>query len=235
MVPRPGPVQPKAPAMPTLTLVPLSPVVDAADVGARLRASGPEALDDLEALQLLAGLAPGAAEALVEEFGSLPEVLAADAAALSRIVPAADAARLTLLADLARRQLAAPLRARTVLSSGSAVSDYLRAALAGRTREAFHVLFLDKRNRLIRHEVLGHGTVDHAPVYPREVVRRALELGASAVVLAHNHPAGDPAPSAADIDMTRQVVAAAQALRIAVHDHMVVGGQQVANAMRRAR
>lgn len=215
--------------MPAVALLPLAAADDDRDLEARLRAGGPRALDDLEALQLLAGLAPGQAEALVEAFGSLPEVLAADAAALGRIVPAGAAAQLTLLADLARRQLAAPLRARSVLSSWSAVTDYLRAAMAGRTREEFRVLFLDKRNRLIRDEVMGHGTVDHAPVYPREVVRRALELGASALVLAHNHPAGDPTPSAADVDMTRQVVAAAQALRIAVHDHVVVGGRETAS------
>ena len=215
--------------MPSLAHLQVPPRWDHGDLDARLRTAGPAALDDAEAMQLLAGLGDGEAEALIAEFGSLPEVLAADAAALGRLVPAGQAARLKLAADVARRVLAAPLRVRCALSSWTAVSDYLRAALAGRTREEFRVLFLDKRNRLIRDEVMGRGTVDHAPVYPREVVRRALELDASALVLAHNHPAGDPTPSTADIEITRQVVAAAQALRIAVHDHVVVGGQSVAS------
>ena len=122
-----------------------------------------------------------------------------------------------------------PLRQRPVLTSTEAVRTYLRARLAALPREAFHVLFLDKKNQLIADERMAEGTVDHAPVYPREVVRRALELSASAIVLAHNHPSGDPAPSRADIDMTQQVVAAARALQIAVHDHFVVGGDQVAS------
>jgi DNA repair protein RadC len=215
--------------MPALARLQVPTPCDRFDIEARLRTGGPDALDDAEALQLLAGLGEGRSEALIAEFGSLPEALAADVAALRRVVPTDQAARLKLAADVARRLLVAPLQARSVLSSWTAVCDYLRAGLAGRTREEFRVLFLDKRNRLIRDEVMGRGTVDHAPVYPREVVRRALELDACALVLVHNHPGGDPTPSTADIDMTRQVVAAAQALRIAVHDHVVVGGQSVAS------
>jgi len=199
------------------------------DVAARLRIGGPRALDDVEALQVLARLSPARAAALMRGFGSLPEVLGADRAAIRRIVPGEAADRLALAADLSRRLLAAPLAQRCVLGSGSAVADYLRIVFGARPREAFRVLFLDKRNRLIRDEVMGEGTVDHAPVYPREVVRRALELNASALVLAHNHPAGDPAPSAADIDMTRQVVEAARALGIAVHDHIIVAGDGVSS------
>ena len=201
----------------------------ATELAQRLRASGPEGLDDAEALQVASGASPSQIAALLDEFGSLPEVLAASPAALGRFVRPAAAGRLALARDLAQRMLRAPLRDRPVLSSWSAVADYLRAGLAGRPREQFHVLFLDKKNRLIRDEVAGCGTVDHAPVYPREVVRRALELDASALILAHNHPAGDPTPSSADVDMTRQVVEAACALRIAVHDHFVVGGQSVAS------
>ena len=99
--------------------------------------------------------------------------------------------------------------------------------LAGRTREAFRVLFLDKANQLIADELMGDGTVDHAPVYPREVMRRALELAASACCLVHNHPSGSSTPSSADIEMTRQVVEAGRALGIAVHDHFLVAGDQV--------
>jgi DNA repair protein RadC len=116
-----------------------------------------------------------------------------------------------------------------VISSWSALLAYVRAALAHEPREQFRVLFLDKKNGLIADEMLGQGTVDHAPVYPREVARRALELSASALILVHNHPSGDPTPSAADIDMTRQIVEAVRALKIAVHDHLVVGAGGVAS------
>lgn len=197
------------------------------ELSQRLSACGPEGLDDAEALQLASGASPEQIQALFDEFGSLPQVLAASHAALRRFVRPAAAARLALARDLAQRLLRVPLRERPVISSWSALTDYLRAGLAGRSRERFHVLYLDKKNRLIRDEIEGEGTVDHAPVYPREVLRRALELDASALILAHNHPAGDPTPSVADVEMTRQVVEAAQALRISVHDHIVVGGHDV--------
>ncbi len=116
----------------------------------------------------------------------------------------------------------APVR-REALTSWVALNAYVQRDMAKRTREAFRVLFLDKRNQLIADEVLSEGTVDHAPVYPREVLRRALELDASALILVHNHPSGDPTPSTADIDMTRQIVEAARFLRVAVHDHLIVG------------
>lgn len=215
--------------MPALACIPVPAVETALEAAKRLRLAGPGALDDLEALEVLAGVTPAQAAALISEFGSLPEVCAADRAALCRKVPRPAADRLALAADLARRLLAAPLAQRCVLSNWSAVVGYLRLAIGARPREQFRVLYLDKRNRLIRDEVVGEGTVDHAPVYPREVVRRALELNASALVLAHNHPAADPTPSTADIDMTRQVVEAARALRIAVHDHIIVAGEGVAS------
>ncbi len=112
---------------------------------------------------------------------------------------------------------------RTLLSSWAAVIDYCRAAMAFAQREEFRLLFLDKRNRLIADEVQGRGTVDHTPVYPREVVRRALELSATALILVHNHPSGDPTPSQADIKMTRDIIAVAGPLGIVVHDHIIVG------------
>ena len=105
----------------------------------------------------------------------------------------------------------------------------MRVALANEPREQFRVLFLDKKNQLIADEVMNQGTVDHAPVYPREVMRRALELSASSIILVHNHPSGDPAPSGADVEMTKQVVEAGRALRISVHDHLVVGREGVAS------
>jgi DNA repair protein RadC len=112
---------------------------------------------------------------------------------------------------------------RTVLSSWSAVLDYCRTTMAFAEREQFRLLFLDKKNAVIADEVQQTGTVDHTPVYPREVVRRALELSASAIILVHNHPSGDPTPSAADVKMTRELVDIAKPLGIAIHDHVIVG------------
>ena len=112
---------------------------------------------------------------------------------------------------------------RPVLSSWSSVLDYCRTAMAFAAKEQLRVLFLDKRNRLIADEVQQEGTVDHTPVYPREVVKRALELSATAVILVHNHPSGDPTPSQADIAMTKEIVAVAQPLGVSVHDHIIVG------------
>jgi DNA repair protein RadC len=137
------------------------------------------------------------------------------------------AVRLRLIRELARRMLIRPLRTRPVLSGSQAVTDYLRTTLTGAPREQFRVLYLDRRYRLIADELQNEGTVDHAPVYPREVMRRALELHSSALLIVHNHPAQDPTPSAADVDMTRQMVEAGRALRVVVHDHMIVAGQQV--------
>jgi DNA repair protein RadC len=195
----------------------------------RLFEHGPGPLDDIECLELLCGLKPEAAARLLQAFGSIAEVAGAPAADLLRESGPVAACRLKLAQDLAVRLLERPLRQRCVLSSWSAVATYLRAAMVGAPREQFRVLFLDKRNRLIADEIMGQGTVDHAPVYPREVVRRALERHASALVLAHNHPAGDPNPSSADVDMTRQVVDAARVLGIAVHDHLIVAGETVAS------
>lgn len=118
---------------------------------------------------------------------------------------------------------------RPVITSWTQLLAYVKTALAHEPREQFRVLFLDKKNQLIADEVLGSGTVDHAPVYPREVMRRALELSASALILLHNHPSGDPTPSGADAEMTRQVVEAGRTLRIAVHDHLVVGRDGIAS------
>jgi DNA repair protein RadC len=196
---------------------------------ARLARSGPSALLDAEALSVLVACPVDDAAGLIGAFGSLTEVLAQPHADLARHVSAGAAGRITLLHDVACRALKGPLQRRPVLSSWSAVVAYLRIVLAGVPREQFRVLFLDKRNQLIADEVMGMGTVDHAPVYPREVVRRALELNSSAVIIAHNHPSGDPTPSAADTQMTREVVEAARALRIAVHDHIIVGAGDVAS------
>ena len=127
--------------------------------------------------------------------------------------------------EAAARVIHGETKGRDILSSGQKVIDYCRARLAHSDVEEFHLLFLDRKNGLIRAEKQQRGTVDHTPVYPREVVKRALELGATAVILVHNHPSGDPTPSKADIDMTREIVRAASVLGIAVHDHIIVGRQ----------
>lgn len=192
----------------------------------RVALGGAAAIDDVQALAWIGGAPEANTLRLMAEFGSLPQTLGATFGELARIVPPEAAARLVVAQDMSRRLLERPLRDRPVLTSWAAVVAYLKVALRGAPREQFRVLFLDRKNQLIRDEVMGHGTVDHAPVYPREVLRRALELNASSLVLAHNHPSGDATPSGADIAMTRQVVEAAKALGVAVHDHVVVGADE---------
>jgi len=210
----------------------------AADLGDHLQrrfaAYGVGALDEGDTLALVLArcLRPGedavaAADALLARFGGIGRIFGAPEIDLARVIGAPAARQLGLLHALLLRVLEHPLRARPALASSAAVRTYLRARLTALPREVFHVLFLDRRNQLIADERMGSGTVDHAPVYPREVVRRALELSASALLLAHNHPSGDPQPSGADIEMTRKVVEAARALGIVVHDHLVVAGDEV--------
>lgn len=169
-----------------------------------------------------------AARKLVAETGGLAAALT-DPGACERCVGKTAAHDLALAREAGLRLARGAVVGRQVISSSPALLAYVRTELAGAPREEFRVLFLDKKNRLIRDERLGQGTVDHAPVYPREVVRRALELSASALILLHNHPSGDPTPSAADVEMTRQIVAAARALNLVVHDHLVVGREGVAS------
>ncbi len=178
------------------------------------------------------------AKALLARFGSLGALLAASEEEL-RTISAIDNKGRTLkvgpevaLDIMAMRELGLrisqePIKGRTVISSWSALLAYVREAMAHQSREQFRVLFLDTKNQLILDEVMNHGTGDQAPVYPPEIMRRALELSAKAVILVHNHPSGDPQPSRADIDMTRQVVEAGKPLQIAVHDHLIVGREGV--------
>ncbi|MDP3660062.1 DNA repair protein RadC [Phenylobacterium sp.] len=203
----------------------------------RARAGGLAALPDYELLEafLFRSVARGdvkpLAKALLARFGGFSGVLGATIDELKTVSGVGDAVALDikLLHEAALRQTREAIGKRRVISSWTALLAYVRTALAHETREQFRVLFLDKKNQLIADEVLGRGTVDHAPVYPREVARRALELSASALILVHNHPSGDPSPSSADVDMTRQVADAARVLRIAVHDHLVVGRDGVAS------
>jgi DNA repair protein RadC len=203
----------------------------------RALAGGLAALPDYEVLelQLFRSIPRGdvkpLAKQLLVRFGSLAGVLGATVDELKTVKGVGDglALDLKLLHETALRTARDAVGKRPVISSWQALLAYVKTALALEAREQFRVLFLDKRNQLVADEIMGRGTVDHAPVYPREVVRRALELSASAIILVHNHPSGDPTPSAADIDMTRQVVEAGRALRIAVHDHLVVGRDGVAS------
>jgi DNA repair protein RadC len=196
-----------------------------------------DALPDYELLELMVarslprGDVKPIAKALLARFGGLASVFSAtpdELRAVAGVGPAL-ALDLKLLHEATLRMGRFEARRRTVISSWSALLAYAKVAMAGASREQFRVLFLDRKNQLIADEVMNEGTVDHAPVYPREVMRRALELSASAVILAHNHPSGDPTPSTADVEMTRQVVEAGRPLRIAVHDHIVVGRDGVAS------
>ncbi|HEY3947858.1 RadC family protein [Phenylobacterium sp.] len=203
----------------------------------RAAQGGLSALPDYELLELVLfraiprGDVKPLAKQLLARFGSLAAVLGASAEDLTSVkgVGAALALDLTLLHELSVRAAKEAVAKRPVIASWSALLAYVKTALAHEAREQFRVLFLDKKNQLIADEVMGKGTVDHAPVYPREVMRRALELSASAVILVHNHPSGDPTPSAADIDMTRQVADAGRPLRIAVHDHLIAARDGVAS------
>ncbi len=197
----------------------------------RFMEGGETALADYELLELLLFRAiprrdvKPLAKALVARFGSFAEALAARPERLAEIADLSDTAiiEIKIVEAAAKRLARGTLQKRTVLTSFMEVMDYCRTAMAYADREEFRILFLDKRNALIADEVQGVGTVDHTPVYPREVVRRALELGASAMILAHNHPSGDPTPSGADIRMTKDIIAIAQPFSIAVHDHLIVG------------
>jgi DNA repair protein RadC len=162
---------------------------------------------------------------ILKRFGTFAEALAAPPQRLMEIdgVGESVVSDLKLVQAAARRVTRGAIAKRPVLSSWSAVLDYCRTAMAFAEKEQFRLLFLDKRNALIADEVQQSGTVDHTPVYPREVVKRALELSASAVILVHNHPGGDPTPSRADIEMTRLIVEVAKPLGISVHDHIIVG------------
>jgi len=197
----------------------------------RFRKSGADALPDYELLELVLFRAlprrdtKPLAKRLIARFGSFAEVVNAPDARLKEVKDVGDAVitELKLVRTAAVRLMQASVLQRPALSSWKQVLEYLRAAQSYEHREQLRILFLDKRNRLVADEVQQQGTVDHTPVYVREVVKRALELSATAIILVHNHPSGDPSPSRADIDMTKQIVDAAKPLGVAVHDHIIVG------------
>ncbi len=197
----------------------------------RLIEGGPAALADYELLETVLFAAiprrdvKPLAKALLAEFGSLGGLLAAEPAALAGrggLGPPA-VALIRAVAAIGERALRDQVMARPILGGWQQLLDYLRVALRHRKAEEFRLLFLDRKNALIADEAQQRGTVDHAPVYPREVARRALELHASAVIMVHNHPGGDPTPSRADIEVTRQVAQALGAVQITLHDHLIIG------------
>ncbi|HVJ53104.1 MAG TPA: DNA repair protein RadC [Aliidongia sp.] len=197
----------------------------------RFLEAGPAALADYELLELI--LFPAVprqdtkplAKALIERFGGFAGVVNAEPAELMAMAGMGETTTVAVKAVQAalQRVLKAEIVQRPVLSSWDRLLDYCRSTMAHARVEEFRLLFLDRKNALIADEVQQTGTVDHTPVYPREVVKRALELGASALILVHNHPSGDPTPSKADIEMTRDVIGAARPLGIEVHDHLIIG------------
>ena len=193
----------------------------------RFYGAGPDALSDYELLEM--ALFPALprrdtkplAKLLLKRFGSFAEVIHAPEARLREVDGINH--QLKLIAAAAHRIAKGEIKRNVALSSWNDVIDYCRTGMAFADKEQFRLLFLDKRNQLIADEVQQTGTVDHTPVYPREVIKRALELSATALILVHNHPSGDPTPSQADIQMTKAIVAIATPLGISVHDHIIVG------------
>lgn len=197
----------------------------------RFDSAGADALADYELLEMLlfrflprVDTKPVGKE-LLQKFGSIGAILGAserDLMAVGRIGSAA-ARDIKVVAALCNRSLKAEIQNRTVLGSWSAVIDYCTAIMAHESIEQFRILYLDKKNMLILDEVQQRGTIDHTPVYPREVIKRALEVSASALILIHNHPSGDPTPSQADISMTRSIMESAAPMGIVIHDHVIIG------------
>jgi DNA repair protein RadC len=198
---------------------------------ARFRKAGIDGLQDYELLELVLFRAiprrdvKPLAKDLIAKFGGFAEVLAAPIDRLVEVkgVSKNVAEELKIVQAAAIKLTQERVLKRPVITSWNDLLSYCRAAMADEKTELFRIMFLDKKNILIADEVQQRGTVDHTPVYPREVVKRALELGASAIILVHNHPSGDPTPSRADVEMTNQIIKAGAALNIRVHDHIIVG------------
>ncbi|MCB1650924.1 MAG: DNA repair protein RadC [Alphaproteobacteria bacterium] len=196
----------------------------------RFLESGPDALADYELLELVLFLAipqkdvKPLAKDLIKRFGGLPEIMHAPIEELTKVEGIKDKTALALKSITALSQRAAKneLMAKPVMNNWTRLMDYCHSTMAHETREHFRILFLNKKNELIADETQGSGTVDHTPAYPREIMKRALELGATAMILMHNHPSGDPKPSQADIDLTRQIMRAAEPFNIVIHDHIII-------------
>ncbi|WP_208347078.1 RadC family protein [Pseudaestuariivita rosea] len=195
---------------------------------------GPQAMPDYELLELIlfrsipqCDVKP-VARRLLDAFGDFNRVISADPERLMEIrgVGETVATDIKILEAAAHRMARAKVMQRPILSSWDALLDYCHTAMSHRETETFRVLYLDRKNVLIADEEQAKGTVDHVPVYPREVMKRALDINASAIILVHNHPSGDPTPSDADITMTQQIANAALSLGITLHDHLIIGKSQ---------
>ena len=202
---------------------------------ARFAEKGADSLADYELLELYLfrsiprrDVKPIAKD-LIAKFGSFAEVIAAPIDRLTEVKGISEkiALDLKILRAAATKLGQESILGRPVLSSWSALLDYCRSAMQFEATEQFRVLFLDRKNRLIADEVLGQGTVDRAPVYPREILKRALAHESTAIILTHNHPSGDPTPSQSDIDMTKEIVQACKPIRVAVHDHLIIGRNDI--------
>lgn len=196
----------------------------------RFSENGPEALQDYELLELVLFMAipqkdvKPIAKDLIKRFGGLPEVMNANIEELIKVegIKENTAIALKSITALSHRAAKADLMKKPVLNSWTRLMDYCVSTMAHEQKEHFRILFLNKKNEMIADEIQNSGTVDHTPAYPREIMKRALEVGATALILVHNHPSGDPKPSQADIDLTRHVIKAAAPFSITIHDHIVV-------------
>jgi DNA repair protein RadC len=195
--------------------------------------SGADALADYELLEMVLfpakplGDVKPLAKALIAHCGGYAEVLNADASTLKQVAGCNDAAiaAIKLVRSAAERLLRAEVKDRPIIQTWTSLLDYCRLNLGHKKHEEFHVLFLNHKFHLIADEMQQKGTIDHTPVYPREVIKRALELGASGIIMVHNHPTGDTTPSKSDIEMTKLVVEAARPLNVRVHDHLIISGK----------
>ncbi|MCB1533020.1 MAG: DNA repair protein RadC [Alphaproteobacteria bacterium] len=196
----------------------------------RFLESGPDALQDYELLELILFSAiprrdvKPLAKDILKTFGGLPELMNAPLEQLTKIegISEKTAILLRTMTAVSHRALKNELMQKPVLNSWTRLMDYCQSTMAHETKEHFRILFLNKKNEMIADEIQNSGTVDHTPAYPREIMKRALELGATALILVHNHPSGDPRPSEADVDMTRAIVRAGEPFSIVIHDHIVV-------------
>lgn len=192
--------------------------------------SGPASLKDYELLELLLFSAiprrdvKPLAKDLLAKFGSLPELMAAPHTMLTQMEGISDntATAIKTTTAIAERMIKQEIMQKPVLNNWTRLMDYCHMTMAHETKEHFRILFLNKKNEMIADEIQGSGTVDHTPAYPREIMKRSLELGATAIILMHNHPSGDPKPSAADIEMTNLIIDAAKPFDITIHDHVII-------------
>ncbi len=192
--------------------------------------SGSDALQDYELLELVLFMAiprrdvKPLAKALLTHFGGLSEILNAEQEELKKVDGISDttATALKSITALSHRAMKQEIMKKPVLNNWTRLIDYCHSTMAHEKKEHFRILFLNKKNELIADEVQQTGTVDHTPAYPREIIKRTLEVGATALILVHNHPSGDSKPSQADIDVTNQIIRAAEPFKIAIHDHIVI-------------